>query len=951
MDPLVYNYGMVYFSRIFFVFLLLVLSVNCTKKEPFTLPLKETQIETGHRYVMNADKLAKEAQYKSSNYFLEKAIDIYTKIEKWENTIKCYIRIGENFQRMENYDKAGENLNRALELTMNQPGYRDLELAKSFQKMGYKYLSSGEFNRALDMYNKSLLIRIRILGEHNIEVAKTYNSIALAYWNKGDSEKARENYKKSFAIKTHHFPGINFNVKFRFLDKEDIRRVEFSKARNYFKRSLAAYQDTFESNNPIFASIYDKIGILYAFESNYDRSLEFLRKSFDLRLEIYGDNSPEIAKSCLNIGICLRLKGEDEEAMRFMATALEIKQNIIGKDHPDTADIYYQVGKIHFKYNRFAEALSFYQNALIAIAPDFISSSIYINPNPARIYLKERLLKILTAKAEALKMSYMHKPTRIKDIHFALKTYMLIADLINEMRRGYKSESYKLFFGEKSHKIYNDAIRTAVILDEISGAPEYKEMAFSLSEKSKAAVLEEALTESRARRFAGIPDKLLEKEKKLKRELNLYDTLKEKEYEVKGDYHGQRIKNLENRYFMLKAEYMDLIEYFEKNYEKYYNLKYNPHTTTISELQQVLDRDTAFIEYFTGEEMMTVFIITSDKLDVVSNYLNKDFYSDIEAYYLSIKKIDVNKFLNLNRELYRILMEPIWNHIKLKKKLIIIPHGHLYYVPFESLATGAIDVENLSAFDYMIKHFAFSYHYSASLWLNAVTDKEENREKSFVGFAPVFLEKKQEGYNADKSRDIEIEGMRFSQLPGTEKEVRSIIDLFKSKHKEAVGYFHLQASEDRFKSDDMRNYAFVHLATHSLKKENNPKLSGFLFSQVNSPSIREDGILYSGETYNLNMNAELIVLSSCETGIGKLVKGEGMISLNRGFLYAGVRNTIFSLWKVEDETTSILMIELYRDILKGESFATALRKAKLQLIGNRFTAFPRYWSGFILVGE
>jgi CHAT domain-containing protein len=141
------------------------------------------------------------------------------------------------------------------------------------------------------------------------------------------------------------------------------------------------------------------------------------------------------------------------------------------------------------------------------------------------------------------------------------------------------------------------------------------------------------------------------------------------------------------------------------------------------------------------------------------------------------------------------------------------------------------------------------------------------------------------------------------------------------------------------------------VATHSIKKENNPKLSGLIFAQSQNPSEREDGILYSGETYNLNLNAELIVLSSCESGIGKLVKGEGMLALNRGFLYSGVQNTIFSLWKVEDKSTSRLMIELYRNILEGKSFSTALRRAKLQLIQDPFTAFPRYWSGFILVGE
>jgi CHAT domain-containing protein len=943
------------FSRILFVLFFLCLAVGCAKKEPVTVPVKDPRADLSDQYAASADKLAKEAQYRSSNFLLRKAIDIYSQIKNWEKAIQCYIRLGDNYQQLEDFEKARQELNNALDMTRNQMGYKHLELAKSFQKMGFKYLSSGNYDQAIEMYDKALLIQLEILGKDHAEVAKTYNSIALAYWNKGDSQSAHLNYNKSFSIKLRQFQGIDFDVKkkFELLDKDDTRQQGFSRARNYFKRTMAVYQDSFGTNDSLFAAIYENIGILYAFEGDYDQALEYLRKSFATRLNLFGEYSPELAANYHNIGICLRLKGEYEDAMRFLSTGLDIKMKSVGKSHPDLADIYYQIGKIHFEFNRFSNALSCYQKALIAIVPGFSSSSIYKNPKTDRVYAKDRLLKILAAKAETLKMRYFHNLSLVKDLRFSFRTYLLVADLIEEMRNGYKSESYKLFFGEKSHEIYDHAIQTTLILYEIDGEPQYKEMAFTLSEKSKAAVLAEALAESRARRFAGIPDDLLEKEKKLKKELNLYDTLLEQEYQVKENSHSQRINSLENRYFDLRAQYQHLIEYFESHYPKYYNLKYNPNPVTVSDLQKALDSDTAFIEYFWGEGMMNIFVLTSEALEVVSLPIDEALNQVVETCYLSIKKIVVQDFLTSSRKLYQILIEPIWPEIKYKKKLIIIPHGQLYYVPFESLVGGTVNVKNLSAADYMIKHFAFSYHYSARLWLHTanIFNKEENREKSFIGFAPVFSEKTQEEYDQEKERDIIIDGVRFSQLPGSEEEVRAIIDLFKSKQKQAKGYFHHLASERQFKSVNMRNYTIIHVATHSIKKENNPKLSGLLFAQSQDPFKREDGILYSGETYNLNLNAELIVLSTCESGIGKLVKGEGMIALNRGFLYSGVRNTIFSLWKVEDKSTSRLMIELYRSILEGETFSTALRRAKLQLIQDPFTAFPRYWSGFILVGE
>ena len=945
---------MFYISRILVVFCLLILAGNCVKKtEPVTVPVKDPRADISDQYTASAGKLAKEAQYRSSNFLLKKAISIYSDIKYWEKAIQCYIQLSENFQQLEDYESARLELNSALDLTRNRLGYKHLELAKSFQKIGYKYLSSGQYDRAIEMYDKALFIQLEILGKNHPEVAKTYNSIALAYWNKGESQIAHENYNKSFSIKLRQFQGIDFNVKkkYKLIDGDETGQKGFSRARDYFNRSLAVYLDTYGRNDSLFAVIYENIGILYAFEGNYDRALEYLRRSFATRLNIYGDDSPELAASYHNIGICLRLKGDDTDALHFLTTALEIKEKNLGKHHPDTADIHYQLGKIYFKENDYEKALTSFQKALIAIAPDFSSNNIFRNPKSDRVFAKDRLLKILAAKADTLKMQYYHDLSLMKELRFSYQTYLEVISLIDEMRRGYKSESYKLFFGEKSHDFYDQAIQTALLLYDMDGDPEYKEAAFTISEKSKASVLAESLAESRARRFAGIPDHLLERERDLKSELNLYDTLLEKEYQEKENADPQKLKSLESRFFDLRTQYNDLIDYFEENYQKYYDLKYNPQPVTAQDIMKALNRRTAFIEYFVGRNTMNIFVLTNEELEVVSLPVDEQFHRTIDALTLSIKKIVEQDFMILSRQLYLKLIDPIRQVIGDKKKLVVIPHGRLFYIPFEALIASNCRSGDVSNADYLIKHYAFSYHYSAWLWLHTADGMEENRQKSFIGFAPVFADEIGEAKVSSQSRDIVIEGVRFPRLPGTEMEVRAIIELFKSKHRQAKGHFHKDASEENFKALEMKNYSIIHVATHSLKIENNPKLSGLIFAQPNDPDQREDGILYSGETYNLNLNAELIVLSSCESGIGKLVKGEGMIALNRGFLYSGIQNTIFSLWKVDDKTTSRLMIELYRNILLDEDYATALQQAKLKLIRNRFSAFPRYWSSFILVGQ
>jgi CHAT domain-containing protein len=132
--------------------------------------------------------------------------------------------------------------------------------------------------------------------------------------------------------------------------------------------------------------------------------------------------------------------------------------------------------------------------------------------------------------------------------------------------------------------------------------------------------------------------------------------------------------------------------------------------------------------------------------------------------------------------------------------------------------------------------------------------------------------------------------------------------------------------------------------------EKYPQLSGLAFSQPDDTISGEDGILYSGEIYTLDLHADLVVLSSCESGIGRLAKGEGMFSLTRGFIYAGANNVVVSLWKVYDKHTSKLMIEFYRGIAAGQDYSTALHNAKLKMLQNEDTAFPVSWAGFVLVG-
>jgi CHAT domain-containing protein len=317
---------------------------------------------------------------------------------------------------------------------------------------------------------------------------------------------------------------------------------------------------------------------------------------------------------------------------------------------------------------------------------------------------------------------------------------------------------------------------------------------------------------------------------------------------------------------------------------------------------------------------------------------------------------------------------------------VFIPDKYLYYLPFETLCKHIPDNigVNFNRADYLIKRHEIIYHYSTTLYYQAVNNryKKVSESNSFVGYAPVFCKDSTNGYIlsnaativdssyvADSSmRSVSKKGTSYNELAYSEKEIKTIQTMFDKKGMKASGYFFSNATEGVFR-ETAPLYKYVHIASHGFINENNPYLSGIVFSQNNTvaglrPETKDslrfrstsdlssssDGILFSGEMFDLDLNADLIVLSACETGLGKIINGEGIMSMTRGFIYSGTPNILYSLWKVGDKNTQELMVRFYTHILNGYTYTGALRKAKLTLMNNDKTAFPKFWSGFTLLG-
>jgi CHAT domain-containing protein len=327
---------------------------------------------------------------------------------------------------------------------------------------------------------------------------------------------------------------------------------------------------------------------------------------------------------------------------------------------------------------------------------------------------------------------------------------------------------------------------------------------------------------------------------------------------------------------------------------------------------------------------MYIFKVTTRTFSIDDHPLPKEFDKMITGLRNGLFFNVLKPYTRAASALHKLLIPKQPNRIK---NLLIIPTGRLSIVPFETLLSGSSS-ENASYdnLPYLLKRFSVQYEFSAGLIIQK--SKQQKKSKSSILLcAPVNFPAKD----------------NLNDLPATESEVTEIAQLYSSKNISSTLYTHGKANEQAIKSNPLTGYDVLHFATHGIVDEASPELSRIF---LQNDSDKEDGNLFSGEIYNLKMDANLITLSACQTGLGKISKGEGVIGLSRALVYAGARNLIVSFWSVADESTSQLMKTFYQQMLnnQSQSFSSDLREAKLALMKKHEYSAPYYWAPFILVG-
>lgn len=900
------------------------------------------------------------------------------------------------------YARVEEFYHKALAIKRRAFGENHIEVAHAYNNFGIYYWNKGDYDLALSHYLKALEMRRALFGENSAQVGHSYNNIGIVYWNKGDHERAMQYYLKAQAVMQQYlaesdpaFGDLYNNIAILYDERGDydmalvyyekshelrtktlgenhpevgaslanlgdtfFRKGDYEAAEKYLLRGLHIYKQTLEANHSSLAPCYLSLGLVHAARNEHEQALAYYDRAREVYTHAFGDTAPEVVKVYNNVGKSYSVLGQATAARQAHQQALTHARQAFGERHPLVAETYYHLGNLDFAQKNIATALRQYQRALLALTMSAADTSIFSSPPLEALPQLPWLNELLLAKAEALLAHAARTPHDLTAWHSAYAVQQLNIAALERLRMDYQAEGSKLLLAEKAHAVYAAALKTALLLYASTRDTNYQRHAFAFAEKNKAAILAEALQETKARQFAGIPDSVLEHERNLRLELTYHETQIQKEKSAEAEPAGRRLAELERRYFKLKTQYRQFVGALEEHYPKYYALKYRHAEVEIKRLQHALAANEALVEFFIGDRAIYIFTVSPSQFALITRDKPEGFEQTLLDFARAIKKVEKAAFIQHGRALYETLLRPVESQLAGAQRLIIIPDGQLCYLPFEALLTRDTNARDYTKLPYLIRDYEISYHYSASLW-HAATQSAPQIAEGFVGFAPVFRDSAQSGYVlAHQTHDpqyasvraITVAGKRYGALPHSENEVATIAQLFKQKGQTSAGYFHLRATEANFKQA-LPRYRFIHIATHGLLNETQPKLSGLLFSQTIDSAEVEDGILYSGETYNLNTSAELVVLSSCESGVGQLVQGEGLLALTRGFMYSGVPNLVVSLWKVYDKHTSDFMLAFYQGLLQDKGFGASLRAAKLNMLYNPSTAAPAKWSAFVLIGR
>ena len=894
----------------------------------------------------NALALDSLGQFDEAISTIDSAIIFAKENELWEEMILYGIMQKADFlKQYDRLEKYYEVLQKGKTLTKqhydNLSIYRDYLVYYFDYSIGYYYYRRGSQNRAQNAFDIMLEDQYAIeeidytcltelsvmLGaihrkKGNYSIALGFLKKAQEHYTKADKEYLEQGYQGY--INKHLadvFHDLNQNDSASFYYKNAILSVKNTNLTDRtMKNRFIKYHNSFARHSIKNDQLNDALQLLKISLTEHSKNDAFYEETYRILGEVHAQQG--------NINQAKYYFNLSRKTSQFDTTNYK-------KAETDLAE-----GKMYAYLNQHQEALALYQKALTNLHDDFTDFSPHKNPeNLKDIFAKKTLLDVLHHKSMAL---YELKEENSDYLQSSWKTIKLAIELFDNISKDNTADYDKQFLIKENYTIFEDAIRISLMQNQEEGIA----YAFEVAEKSKANLLLAAVRNTQIQDY-GVPDSLIDLEQDIKFQLiNLaerrYEATKSKKATKKIDHDiAQYNKDLENLNQVLK-----------RDFPSYFSLKNDRSVDNNDEIKSRLSENQVFVEYFIGEKNSYAFFMSKEQdLQVINIPINRmeltnlvqDFMQSIYLPYIDKNNPAVQKSQDKYSEkhtdavyakngyiLYDLLLRPVIATMDTEiSKLQIIPDDVLNYLPFDALLQAEVPLnkvgyyENTNDYQYLATTHQISYCYSGTL---------------------LGLMQSETAAIAPKSELLIFEGLGFKN------QTKSICDFFASM-KFTKPFAHLLGASSN-KENLMaqgKEFQYLHFSAHGIINNERPYQSHLQLRP--SESNQNDSLLQLQTIYGLDLPAQMIILSACDAGVGPLQKGQGLISLARGFAYSGAKSLVTTLWSVNIGASNELMTNFYKYLSEGERKDEALFYAKKELIERDGTIRPFHWAGFVPIGN
>jgi CHAT domain-containing protein/Tfp pilus assembly protein PilF len=792
-------------------------------------------------------------------------------------------------------------------ITIVEAGHKlsDSLLFQPFMYAGTIQYNLNNLDSAVYFFRQAEKVNDKHSGLNESE--RLFNKFGALYYETGDYNKSISYFEKALSLVQSKRP---VNIYFVINYKNNIATALMKQGK--YQQALEIFRDLLNYPQPDDVLFYN-IGNTYFEEADFTLSLKYVRKISHLEFEKFSSL----------IKIFIRLHQYDS-AQFYLSKA----KNIYDSRKTFTSAFAYGIvqkysGDLKAAAGKPMEALADYQSAIINLDPAFSDTSLSANPSTfSGLQNFSFLFEALIAKASIMgELGKSHQASNW--LKRAVGTYGSALSLANHIERTYSSDDARLFLKTKINPATQDAVEAAIRLYDETKNPEYINTAFAFAEGNKATVLQLGLRNLELTTIPGLPLNLVSEEKRYR------SVLAKLEIQSVRLTDSTARKQMEREMHEVEISLASVQDKLDEN-PAYHNLKFSAGSAGMDVLQQNLsDADEAILSYyFTGDKLICFYITREGSgysaLPLDKNEFSNSVISTISALRNTLEDLDAASRTTIHKmgsRLFTALIKPVFEKIKNKNRLIIIPYNEISYVPFEMLV--------MDDGSQMLNKFAISYNYTA----NFLTGKKQVKSKGYevLAMAPFS--------------DAGNVNLILPALPSSAGEI---------DHLPGKRFFGTEATKNQFTSL-LGQFPVIHLATHAIANDSN-----LLGSYIEFYGVKKDAEdkhrLFEKEIYTFNMNsARLVILSACETGNGLMVNGEGVISLSRAFSYAGCKSVVTSLWKADEISISFITKRLHHYLQKGLPIDIALQKAKIDfLASNEIDArikTPAFWANLVLIGD